>query len=89
VPTKPPAVDPKKSVTEEHIICLEDGTKLKTLKRYLWRVHQLTPEQYRLKWNLPMDYPMVAPSYSKTRRELAKRMSLGRIPQTVAEEAPG
>ncbi len=88
VSTKPPAVDPKKSVTDEYIICLEDGMKLKSLKRYLWRVHQLTPEQYRLKWNLPMEYPMVAPSYSATRRALAKRMNLGRIPQTVAQEAP-
>src|SRR5829696_9183554 len=72
-----PAVSVKKSVTPDAIICLEDGKKFKSLKRHLRTTYNLTPEQYRAKWNLPHDYPMVAPSYAKARSELAKTMGLG------------
>lgn len=73
-----PAVPVKKSVTPEFIICLEDGLKFKSLKRHL-RVHyNLTPEEYREKWGLPADYPMVAPNYSATRSQLAKDNGLGK-----------
>lgn len=73
-----PAVNPKKSVADEHITCLEDGKKFKSLKRHLMTHHGLSPEDYRAKWNLPADYPMVAPGYSKARSALAKEMGLGR-----------
>jgi len=72
-----PAVPVRKSVTPEYIICLEDGKKFKSLKRHLRTRYDLTPEQYRAKWNLPRDYPMVAPSYAAARSELAKSMGLG------------
>jgi predicted transcriptional regulator len=72
-----PAVPVKKSVTPDYIICLEDGKKLKMLKRHLRTTYGMTPEQYRLKWGLPSDYPMVAPNYAKARSELAKAMGLG------------
>jgi predicted transcriptional regulator len=72
-----PAVSIKKSVTPEFIICLEDGKKLKMLKRHLKATYNLTPEQYRERWNLPSDYPMVAPNYAKTRSKLAKQTGLG------------
>src|SRR5918994_1483633 len=72
-----PAVPVRKSVTPDTIICLEDGKKFKSLKRHLRTTFNLTPEQYRAKWNLPHDYPMVAPSYAKARSELAKTMGLG------------
>src|SRR3712207_6704954 len=72
-----PAVSVKKSLTPDAIICLEDGKKFKSLKRHLRTTYNLTPEQYRAKWNLPHDYPMVAPSYAKARSELAKTMGLG------------
>jgi predicted transcriptional regulator len=72
-----PAVDIDRSVTEDHIVCLEDGAKLKMLKRYLRTQFGLTPEQYRRKWGLPDDYPMTAPSYSRTRSRLAREMGLG------------
>src|SRR5205085_6979390 len=72
-----PAVNPKKSVTPDHIICLEDGKKFKSLKRHLRTHYNLSPEQYREKWGLASDYPMVAPSYAKARSTLAKQMGLG------------
>ncbi len=72
-----PAVPVKKSVTDDYIICLEDGKKFKSLKRHLRTHYDLTPEDYRVKWNLPVDYPMVAPNYAAARSELAKKMGLG------------
>lgn len=78
-PTEPqkPAVPIKRSVTPDYIVCLEDGKKLKMLKRYLAATYKLTPEQYRAKWGLPDDYPMVAPAYSERRSELARAIGLG------------
>ena len=73
-----PAVPIRKSVTAEYIVCLEDGKKLKMLKRYLRTAHGLTPEQYRARWNLPADYPMVAPAYAERRSQLALSSGLGR-----------
>ena len=73
-----PAVPIKKSVTPDYIICLEDGKKLKMLKRYLRSRYDLTPEEYRAKWGLPADYPMVAPNYAAQRSEFAKKIGLGR-----------
>ena len=81
-----PAVPIRKSVTDAYIICLEDGRKLKMLKRHLMTSYDMTPEQYRAKWGLPVDYPMVAPSYARTRQELAKKIGLGR--KKPAEPAP-
>ncbi len=72
-----PAVPIRRSVTDDYIICLEDGKKLKMLKRHLMTHYNMTPEQYRQRWNLPIDYPMVAPNYAKARSELAKQMGLG------------
>lgn len=72
-----PAVPVKKSVQHEYIICLEDGMKFKSLKRHLMTYHGLTPEEYREKWGLPADYPMVAPAYAEARSRLAKEMGLG------------
>jgi len=72
-----PAVPVKKSVTNEHIICLEDGKKFKSLKRHLRTQYGLSPEEYREKWGLAPDYPMVAPAYAKARSNLAKQMGLG------------
>jgi predicted transcriptional regulator len=72
-----PAVSVKKSVTADFIICLEDGKKLKMLKRHLRTAYGLTPEQYRDKWGLPADYPMVAPNYAKKRSTLARQIGLG------------
>ena len=84
-----PAINPKKSVTDEYIVCLEDGKKLKMLKRHLATAYDMTPEQYRAKWGLPYDYPMVAPAYAKKRQELAKKIGLGRKPRIAeAEPAP-
>lgn len=80
-----PAVPIKKSVTADYLICLEDGRKLKMLKRHLSTSYDMTPEEYRAKWGLPHDYPMVAPNYSKKRQELAKRIGLGRKPATAAK----
>lgn len=73
-----PAVAVRRSITPDHIVCLEDGKKFKSLKRHLMTHHELTPQQYREKWNLPADYPMVAPNYSATRSSLAKTSGLGR-----------
>ena len=76
-----PAVPVKKSVYPDHIICLEDGKKLKMLKRHLKTSYNMTPEQYREKWQLPPDYPMVAPNYAKHRSSLAKKIGLGTKPR--------
>jgi predicted transcriptional regulator len=75
-----PAVSVRASVKPDYIVCLEDGKKLKMLKRHLMTHYSLTPEQYRQRWNLPADYPMVAPNYAAKRRELAKKIGLGRKP---------
>lgn len=72
-----PAVPVKKSVTPDYIICLEDGKQFKSLRRHLRTQYNMTPEDYREKWGLPADYPMVAPNYAKARSELAKEMGLG------------
>ena len=72
-----PAVSLKKSITPEHIVCLEDGKKFKSLKRHLRTQYNMTPEQYREKWGLSADYPMVAPNYAAARSQLAKQMGLG------------
>lgn len=72
-----PAVSIKKSITPDYIICLEDGKKFKSLKRHLRTHYDLSPEEYRDKWNLPHDYPMVAPNYAAARSRLAKKMGLG------------
>jgi predicted transcriptional regulator len=72
-----PAISVKRSVTPDYIVCLEDGKKFKSLKRHLRTQYGMTPEQYREKWGLPADYPMVAPNYAKARSELAKEMGLG------------
>ena len=76
-----PAVPVKRSVTPEHIVCLEDGHKFKSLKRHLRTRYGMTPEQYREKWGLPPDYPMVAPKYAEARSQLAKQMGLGQQPR--------
>jgi predicted transcriptional regulator len=73
-----PAVPIRKSVTAEYIVCLEDGKKLKMLKRHLSATYGMTPNQYRARWNLPADYPMVAPAYAEKRSDLAKANGLGR-----------
>ncbi len=73
-----PAIAVNKSVHNDYIICLEDGKKLKMLKRYLRSTYDMSPEEYRKRWNLPADYPMVAPSYAARRSEFAKRIGLGR-----------
>jgi predicted transcriptional regulator len=72
-----PAVPIKKSITPEYLVCLEDGRKFKSLKRHLRTKYNMSPEEYRAKWSLAKDYPMVAPSYAKARSELAKQMGLG------------
>jgi predicted transcriptional regulator len=87
-PEKPqPAVPIKKSITPEYLICLEDGKKLKMLKRHLKTAYNLTPEQYRERWGLPGDYPMVAPAYAEKRSELAKQIGLGTKPRTRPKAA--
>ncbi|PPR10756.1 MAG: Transcriptional regulatory protein ros [Alphaproteobacteria bacterium MarineAlpha11_Bin1] len=73
-----PAVSVRRSVTPDYIICLEDGRKLKMMKRHLWTAYGMTPEVYREKWGLPADYPMVAPNYAKQRSSLAKKIGLGK-----------
>ena len=72
-----PAVPVKRSITPEYLVCLEDGKKFKSLKRHLRTRYQTTPDQYRAKWNLPPDYPMVAPNYAMVRSQLAKQIGLG------------
>jgi predicted transcriptional regulator len=73
-----PAVPIKKSIQPDHLVCLEDGKKLKMLKRHLRTVYNLSPEEYRAKWGLPSDYPMVAPNYAAMRSDFAKKIGLGR-----------
>lgn len=80
-----PAVPIRKSITPDYIICLEDGKKLKMLKRHLSTRYGLTPEEYRERWGLPADYPMVAPNYANQRRDLAKKIGLGRRRSTTAK----
>ena len=80
-----PAVSIKKSVTPDFIVCLEDGKKFKSLKRHLRTKYDLTPEQYRARWNLPHEYPMVAPSYAAARSELARNMGLGQQRRKAAK----
>ena len=82
-----PAVPIKRSVTDDYIICLEDGKKLKMLKRHLMTAYGMTPEDYRAKWGLKHDYPMVAPNYALKRQELAKKIGLGRKPKPVPAPA--
>lgn len=77
-----PAVPIKKSITPDYLICLENGKKFKSLKRHLSSQHGMTPDEYRAKWNLPADYPMVAPGYAAARSQLAKEMGLGRKKNT-------
>lgn len=91
VPAQEPAVSIRASVKPDYIVCLEDGKKLKMLKRHLMMHYSMTPEQYRAKWNLPTDYPMTAPNYAAKRAELAKKIGLGIKPKanvSVAEAAP-
>lgn len=82
-----PAVSIRRSVTDDHIVCLEDGKKLKTLKRHLMVAHGLTLDDYRAKWGLKPGYPMIAPGYTAKRQEIAKKIGLGRKPRIV-ELAP-
>jgi predicted transcriptional regulator len=82
------AVPIRKSITDDYIVCLEDGKKLKMLKRHLMTAYGMTPAEYRPKWGLKADYPMVAPSYARTRQELAKKIGLGRKPRVAEAEAP-
>ena len=79
-----PAVSIRSSVKPDYIVCLEDGKKLKMLKRHLMTHYSLTPDQYRARWGLPADYPMVAPNYAEKRRDLAKKIGLGRKPGSKA-----
>ncbi len=80
-----PAVPIRRSVTDDYIVCLEDGKKLKTLKRHLMTDHGLTPEEYRARWGLKPDYPMVAPNYSAQRQAMAKQIGFGRKPAPPPE----
>ena len=84
-----PAVPIKQSVRQDRIICLEDGKSFSMLKRHLMTDHKLTPQQYREKWDLPRDYPMVAPNYAQTRSALAKKIGLGRKGGRPAKRAVG
>jgi predicted transcriptional regulator len=81
-----PAVSIRASIKPDYIVCLEDGKKLKMLKRHLMTQYKLTPDQYRAKWNLPADYPMVAPNYAEQRRSLAVKIGLGRKPGTKVKK---
>jgi predicted transcriptional regulator len=82
-----PAVPIRKSVTPEFLICLEDGKKLKMLKRHLRSTYNMTPDDYRARWGLPPDYPMVAPSYAERRSEFAKKIGLGRATGRLSSRA--
>lgn len=79
-----PAVSVRKSVTQDYIVCLEDGKRFKSLKRHLRSKYNLTPDEYRARWKLPVDYPMVAPSYAAERSQLAKTMGLGQMRRAAA-----
>lgn len=83
-PAPQPAVPVRKSIQDDFIICLEDGKKFKSLKRHISAHYGLTPEEYRTKWGLPADYPMVAPNYAAARSQLAKKMGLGKKPRARA-----
>lgn len=83
-----PAVAVRSSIKHDHLVCLEDGAKLKMLKRYLQTNFQLSPAAYRAKWKLPADYPMVAPAYAEQRRALAKEIGLGRKGRTAKAGSP-
>jgi predicted transcriptional regulator len=83
-----PAVSIRASVKPDFIVCLEDGKKLKMLKRHLMTHYNMTPDDYRARWNLPADYPMVAPNYAEKRRELAKKIGLGRKPDVRRGRKP-
>ena len=87
--TPKPVVPIKRSVTPNHVVCLEDGKKFKMLKRHLKTDHNLTPKEYRDRWGLPSDYPMTAPNYAKARSELAKKIGLGRKRKIVKPKAKG
>lgn len=86
-PELKPAVPVKKSITPDYLICLEDGKKFKSLKRHLRTEHDMSPDEYRSRWGLPPDYPMVAPSYSAARSALAKSIGLGRKPAAAPARA--
>jgi len=88
-PTPKPAVPIKRSVTPNHIVCLEDGKKFKMLKRHLKTDHNMTPKEYRERWGLPSDYPIVAPAYAKQRSALAKKIGLGRKRKNAKGKSKG
>lgn len=83
---KEPAVPVRRSITPDHLVCLEDGRKFKSLKRHLRTKYNMSPEEYRAKWGLPKDYPMVAPNYAKARSDLAKQMGLGQGGRQAAKK---
>lgn len=83
-----PAVSVRASIKPDYLVCLEDGKKLKMLKRHLMTHYQMTPDDYRAKWNLPADYPMVCSNYAQQRKELALKIGLGRKPNVVVKAAP-
>jgi predicted transcriptional regulator len=87
-PEQQPAVPVRSSIKHDYIVCLEDGKKLKMLKRYLRTNYNISPEEYRAKWKLPRDYPMVAPAYAEQRRGLARAIGLGRKKDETAGAAP-
>jgi predicted transcriptional regulator len=87
-PARTPAVPVKRSVTQDHLVCLEDGVHLITLKRHLLTAHGLTPEEYRARWGLAWDYPMAAPNYSERRSAFARSIGLGRSRSEPAPEPP-
>jgi predicted transcriptional regulator len=86
VPKPQPAVAIRNSIKPDYIVCLEDGKRLKMLKRYLRTNYNMSPEEYRARWGLSADYPMVAPNYAEKRRDLAKQIGLGRKPGTVVRQ---
>jgi predicted transcriptional regulator len=87
--SREPAVSIRRSITPDYLICLEDGRKFKSLKRHLRTKYDLSPEQYRARWDLPKDYPMVAPNYAQARSELAKQMGLGQGGRKPARRGRG
>ena len=87
--TQRPAIPIKRSINPDYIVCLEDGKKLKMLKRYLRSNFNMTPEEYRAKWGLPADYPMVAPNYAAQRSEFAKKIGLGRTASSSGRQRKG
>ena len=86
---KEPAVPLKRSITPDYLVCLEDGRKFKSLKRHLRTKYDMSPDEYRSKWGLPKDYPMVAPNYAKARSDLAKQMGLGQGGRKPARKGRG